>query len=524
MLKYLLSCFLLLTVISGYAQTVRGPVRVIAIDPSNVKGPLDNFFNLCVGAGRANEGLRADWQRQLLYVRQQAGFRYIRMHGLLSDDMGVYTIDATGRVRYNWQYIDELFDFFERAGIIPFVEFGFMPNALASGTHTIFWWKGNVTPPNSYEKWADLIRALVQHWTERYGHTTLKKWYFEVWNEPNLKDGFWTGDQAEYFKLYDFTARAVKSVSPAYRTGGPATAGNAWISEFIAFCKANQTPLDFISTHTYGVDQGFLDEKGNSGTVLSKREDAVNGDVWRVREQIRESGMPQLELHYTEWSASYTPSDPIHDSYHEAAYILEKLRKSAGAAQSMSYWTFTDIFEEAGPRYSAFHGGFGLLNYQDIVKPAFYAYKYLHLLGNKELNNQDSQSWVCKKENGDIQVLAWDFTRTLPDGKINNQQYYNQVLPSRNKGRILLQYTKLKPGKYRMTVNKTGYRQNDPYTNYLQMGSPDQLSRTQVAELKKQSDDAPVSDQIITVPGTGSYAISLPLRENDVVFIQLKKQ
>jgi xylan 1,4-beta-xylosidase len=75
--------------------------------------------------------------------------------------------------------------------------------------------------------------------------------------------------------------------------------------------------------------------------------------------------MPNLELHYTEWSSSYTPSDPIHDSYHEAAYILEKIKQVGTAANSMSYWVFTDIFEEAGPRFESFHGGFGLLRSRD---------------------------------------------------------------------------------------------------------------------------------------------------------------
>jgi len=175
------------------------------------------MFNLCVGAGRANEGLRADWQRQLACVRRECGFRYVRFHGLLCDDMGVYSEDKEGHPVYNWQYIDELYDSLLAIGVRPFVELGFMPAALASGTQTIFWWKGNVTPPKDYQKWENLIRALVTHWTGRYGEAEVATWYFEVWNEPNLA-GFWIGDKqgktdaefepiarAEYFKLYAVT-------------------------------------------------------------------------------------------------------------------------------------------------------------------------------------------------------------------------------------------------------------------------------------------------------------------------------
>ena len=137
----------------------------------------------------------------------------------------------------------------------PFVELSFMPDALASGRKTIFWYRGNVTPPKDMTKWADFIRAFVEHERERYGDAEVRTWYFEVWNEPNLTDGFWTGTQQQYFDFYAATARAIKSVSPDYKVGGPATAGCGWIPEFIHFCDTNHAPVDFISTHTYGVDR-----------------------------------------------------------------------------------------------------------------------------------------------------------------------------------------------------------------------------------------------------------------------------
>ena len=225
--------------------------RIISIDLQQTNGPLNTMFKRCVGAGRANEGLRADWQRQLAYARKECGFEYIRMHGLFSDDMGVYR-EEQGKSQYNWQYIDELYDFLHSIGMKPFVELGFMPSALASGNKTIFWWKGNVTPPKDMNKWADFIQAFVTHCKERYGDAEVKTWYFEVWNEPNLS-GFFAGTQQQYFDLYAATARAIKSVNPDYRVGGPGTAGCGWITEFIQFCDKNKVPVDFVSTHTYGV-------------------------------------------------------------------------------------------------------------------------------------------------------------------------------------------------------------------------------------------------------------------------------
>jgi xylan 1,4-beta-xylosidase len=495
--------------------------RTINVDVSNVKGKLNNFFNECVGAGRANEGLRADWQRQLRYAKEQLGFRYIRMHGLLHDDMGVYFEDKQGNPIYNWQYVDELYDFLLSIHVRPFVELGFMPKALASADRTVFWWKGNVSPPKDYEKWGNLINALVQHWTERYGENEVKQWYFEVWNEPNLSY-FWSGNQADYFHLYNVSANAIKSVSKEYRVGGPATAEHAWIPELINNCVQNKVPIDFISTHTYGIDKGSFDATGVT-TYLSNRDSSVYGAVIGSRKEIDQSPLPKLQLHYTEWSASYTPTDPIHDSYHEAAYVLDKLKKTGDAANSMSYWTFTDIFEENGPRTTPFHGGFGLINYEDINKPVFYAYQYLNRLGEHELKNSDEASWACKDDKGNVQVLLWDFTNMHPDS-VSNQVYYKKDLPSRPKGKVILSYQNLPAGKYELKVYKTGYRVNDAYTTYLDLNSPSQLTKQQVQMIKQKNNGAPIIQKTIVVGAGKIFRESLDMRENDVLLVTINKQ
>ena len=497
--------------------------RVVSADWRQTNGPLDTMFKRCVGAGRANEGLRADWQRQLAYVRRECGFEYIRMHGLFCDDMGVYRQDNQGNPQYNWQYIDELFDFLHSIGMKPFVELGFMPSALASGSKTIFWWRGNVTPPRDMAKWADFIRAFVAHVQERYGDAEVRTWYFEVWNEPNLS-GFFAGTQQQYFNLYAATARAIKSVSGDYKVGGPATAGCGWVPEFIHFCDTNHAPVDFISTHTYGVESGYLDEHGDAGTVLSRNPNSISGDAKSVRRQIDGSAMPKLELHFTEWSSSYTPADPVHDSYHSAAYILDKLRKCGDAAQSMSYWTFTDIFEESGPRWEAFHGGFGLINYQDINKPAFYAYQFLNRLGPTELKTSDASSWICADNSGGVQTLVWDFTNTHPGPSVHNQVFYKRDLPAQPKGKVTLSLSHLPRGKYTVETYKVGYRVNDAYAAYKDLGSPAQLTKAQVAKIKSENSGAPAEVRTAEIDRDGNFEQQFDLRENDVVLITLKPQ
>src|ERR1035437_6481271 len=397
--------------------------REIDSDLSHVVGPHSRVPLMVVGAGRANEGLRADWQQQLAEVHADVGFRYIRMHGLLHDDMGVYSEDAKGHPLYNFQYIDALYDALLSLRIRPFVELGFMPAKLASGDKTVFWWKGNITPPKDPAKWSGLIHAMIAHWRERYGEEEIKTWYYEVWNEPDISP-FFTGTLDDYLSLYKTTAEAIKAECAQCRVGGPASAMPfKYEQEFVKYCAANHVPADFVSTHAYGVKAGFLDQDGTAGTILDPAPDAVSGRMQHSRELLQQSAMPKLELHFTEWSSAYTPTDPIHDQYHQASFILDKIKRATPYVDSLSYWTFTDIFEENGPRFTLFHGGFGLMNYQGIRKPSFYAFEYLSRLGTVDVTDSDAQSWVTKSGDGQVQVLLWDFSPEVPPQGQNDQPH-----------------------------------------------------------------------------------------------------
>jgi xylan 1,4-beta-xylosidase len=498
------------------------PARVIAVDFSQVRGPLSTVWKECIGAGRANEGLRADWQQQLAGVQKEIGFRYIRMHGLLHDDMGVYKEDAKGNPVYNWQYVDKLYDYLLGIGLKPFVELAFMPHDLASSDKTVFWWRGNITPPKSYDKWGALVARLVRHFRERYGDAEVKTWYFEVWNEADIAP-FWSADLAEYLKLYKSAAEAVKSVSKEDRVGGPASAiPYRFEEELLQYCVREHVPLDFISTHAYGVKEGFFDDTGSRGTVLDGDRTAVRARMVHSRELIRKSPLPNLPLHFTEWSSAYTPTDYVHDQYHQAAFILDKIKGAQESVDSLSYWVFTDIFEENGPRMTPFHGGFGLLNYQGIRKPAYYAFEFLNQLGPEELVNADDSSWVSRNAAGDLQALVWDFTPVVPPEGVNDQVFYKREQPAGPAGAAGLRVANLPAGTYSLQVRQTGYRVNDAYTMYLDMGAPDQLTRAQTEALRQAASGAPVQQVLVKHPG-GLFTKDLPLRQNDVFLVVLRK-
>lgn len=493
--------------------------RIITADLAAPTGQRDMGWQDCVGADHPGILLRKDNLAHLKLVHDEIGFKYIRFHGIFHDDMGAYR-EIDGRPVHDFTKIDAVYAAILKTGMKPMVEIGFMPSDLASDTRTIFYWKANGSPPKDYAKWTAFITDFTRHLEQRFGKKEVQSWRFEVWNEPNL-DGFWTkGDQAAYFKLYDATVGAIKAVDANLKVGGPATAGAAWVPEFLAHTKKSGSAVDFVTTHTYGVDGGFLDEKGDGDNKLSPNPDSVSGDVWKVRKEI-EATTPGLPLYFTEWSTSYNPRDPIHDAYLSAAFILDKLKKVQGAAQSMSYWTYTDLFEEAGPPPSSFHGGFGLVNREGIRKPAYFAYKYLNALGRETVAGGDAQSIVTRSKKG-FAGLIWNYT--TPDMPESNRPYFRKAHPSTPVEPVTLKITAMKPGTYRLTVQKTGYRANDAYTAYIEAGLPTDLSPEQIAQAQRLTADTPHLSQIVKIGPSGVFQQTLPLQTNDVLLVRLERK
>jgi xylan 1,4-beta-xylosidase len=503
------------------------PPRQITANVAQVVAPHSQAPLMCVGAGRADEGLRADWQKQLALVLQEIGFRYIRFHGLLDDDMGVYKEDAAGNPRYNFQYIDSLYDALLALHIRPFVELSFMPAALASGTQTVFWYRANITPPKSMAKWDGLIRALITHWMQRYGEDEISKWYFEVWNEPDLKI-FFAGSREQYVQLYTATATTIRSVCPQCRVGGPASATEPMVKDFLQYVGGHHVPVDFISTHVYATKSGFVDPAtGAVSTIFDTSPDAIISHMRESREDIANSPLPHLQLHYTEWGSSWTSVDPLHDQYLQASFILDKVRDASPLVNSMSWWTFTDIFEERGPRFTPFYGGFGLLNYESIRKASFFAYQFLSRLGNSDVATTDSarggpHSWITRSGDGEVQALFWDYSPIGPPAGQDDQTFFKKVIPASPTSPVRLTLTHLQAGRYRLQVYRLGYEQNDAYTAYLRMGAPSQLTRDQVAVLQRDASGAPVDSRTVTIHD-GSFRQTFPMRRNDVCLVTLTR-
>lgn len=377
--------------------------------PTHAVGHLPEAWRACVGTGRTREVLHADYRDSLAVVQDEIGFAATRAHGILHDDMGLVRRWEHGGVsgtRYGFSYVDLVIDTWLDAGIAPFLELGFMPSALASGDQTIFWWKGNVTPPRDHDEWADLVRALLRHLVERYGIEQVRTWPVEVWNEPNLP-GFWKdADEAAYHRLYAASACAVKDVDAQLQVGGPAVSpgSDEWLPRFADFLAREQVPCDFVSKHAYTTGPAQHVPFGVYQTLRPPQH--LLEQFATPRALLAGTALADLPVHITEFSSSYRPDNPIHDTAYQAAYLAPVLAAGGDIVDSFSYWTLCDVFEEEGVPTAPFHGGFGLLGHRGLRKPAFHLYAFMARLGSQVLA-RGADHLVTRRPDGRIAALLW---------------------------------------------------------------------------------------------------------------------
>ena len=386
--------------------SAQGREESIVVDLHAASHPFPHYWEQMFGSGRAILSLRDNYRRDLRMVKDATGFQYIRFHAIFHDEVGVYDEDADGKPVYNFSYVDQIYDGLLENHVRPFVELSFMPRKLAAepALHS-FWYKPNVSPPKDWDKWNDLITHFARHLVERYGIEEVSQWYFEVWNEPNLD--FWAGEPKDktYFQLYDSTARALKQIDGRLRVGGPATAQAAWVDRFIRHAIEAKVPVDFISSHVYGNDSSE-DVFGTSEKI--PRTGFVCKAIRKVHEEVAASALPNLPIIWSEYNASYKNEPDVTDADFMGPWLADTIRQCDGLVSMLSYWTFSDVFEEQGVVKEPFYGGFGLIAEDGLPKPSFNAFKLLHLLGNTRIAVDSSSTLVTRRDDGATVMAIWN--------------------------------------------------------------------------------------------------------------------
>jgi xylan 1,4-beta-xylosidase len=504
----------------------------IVIDLAASGTPCRAHWRDCIGAGRVGEALRADFQKHLQMVQRDMPFRYLRAHGIFHDDMMVYDERATVPV-LNWQYVDLVYDHWLSIGLRPFVELGFMPYALASTDETVFWWKGNITPPRDWHRWELLVERFTGHVIERYGMEEVRRWYFEVWNEPNLAVFWKDADFTAYMELYERSARAIKAVDPGLRVGGPASSGSGatagrppWGREFLAACAERDLPLDFFSTHPYPTVH-TVDLSGAAGMTWDGPGRLLT-DLEGVEDLLGSTGYSGLERHLTEWSSSPSSRDCVHDTAFMAPFIVSNNWLARGLTNSLAFWAVSDIFEENRLGDTPFHGGFGLVTVQGLKKPAYHGYWFLSRLGPVELASGSTFA-ATRRADGSLAVLLWNYCHYRENA--HSGAMANSGAPATNERPS--GYELFAPGSprhFRVTVSglegtarvesrRFDRNHGSVYDAWLAMGSPAHLRPADVAALADQMEP---ETRVARVPARqGRVECSFSVEPHGVTLVEI---
>jgi xylan 1,4-beta-xylosidase len=475
--------------------------QIIEIDPNAPAHPFPHFWEKMFGSERGIVTLRESYRNDLRETKRITGFEYVRFHAIFHDEVGLYDEAASGKPLYNFSYVDQIYDGLLENKVRPFIELSFMPKKLTSDPNALhpFWYKQNVAPPKDWDRWAQLIEAFTRHLVERYGEDEVAQWYFEVWNEPNID--FWAGNpkEATYYDLYDHAARAIKRVSSRLRVGGPATAQAAWVDRFLAHCKEKNVPVDFASTHVYGNDKAE-DVFGTHESV--PRTQMVCRAVKKVHQQIAASAYPKIPLIWSEYNADYGNHVEVTDSPFIGPWLADTIRQCDGLVDVMSYWTFSDVFEEQGVVKTPFYGGFGLLAERSIPKAAFNDFALLHHLGDMRLDVNSDSALVTRRKDGGLAIAVWNLF--LPE---------EQGAPKT----FTLRFAKSVAAKtVRVTIVDALH--GSSLAAFEKMGSPAFPSREQIAELRK----AGVMPRPKTLAISG-HSLSLTLEPHALALVELSQ-
>ena len=385
----------------------------ISVAADQVAGPMPRPWRPIVGSehlallgrddGPGGSNVGAELAEAFRIVHRELGVESVRAHAILDDSLGVVADSGPGAgLTHDFTGVDDVLHRLLSTGLRPVIELSFMPRALASDPDaTVFDYRGIISPPRDDEAWAALVRDLVGHLIERFGRDEVLRWPFEVWNEPNL-GLFWSAAESDYLRLYEVTARAVKAVDPTLLVGGPATAAAGWVDDLLAFCAERDVPIDFVTTHTYGMAP--LD----------------------LRPILDRFGRSDLPLWWTEWGVSSSHGAAINDSAWAAPLVARGMRSSAGRIGALAYWVASDHFIELGAAPTLFHGGFGLLTIGNLRKPRFWALAILERLGDEELacaiegdgGGSLVEAWASRDPDGRIAIAVWSGTldQTKADG------------------------------------------------------------------------------------------------------------
>lgn len=505
---------------------------VVHVDPSQKLGPMKQIWGF-FGYDEPNYTYAPNGKKLIGELGALAPQPvYIRTHFLLATGDGkpalkwgstnVYTEDPSGKPVYDWTIVDRIFDTYLQAGAKPFVEVGFMPEALSTHPEPYRhdWPKSNFTgwsyPPKDYEKWSHVVEHWVEHCLRRYGAPEVRTWYWEIWNEPDI--GYWHGTPEQYDRLYDFAVDSIKRQLPEARVGGPATTGpgsqgsSDFLRQFLQHCESGANyatrkvgaPLDFITFHAKG-KPSVVD--GHVRMGLWQELSNVQNGIEIVRSFPKFAGLP-IVLSEADpegcaaCSAQGHPQNayrngPLYASYTAAAFdaIVRMGDQSHVNMAGMLTWAFE--FED-----QPYFAGFRDLATNGIDKPILNLFRMLGMMQGERVEADDA---LAVANDQSLSVLVWNYQA---DDVAEAAQPISVEVRSGMPGRVLMRH-------YRIDGEHS-----NAYSAWLKMGTPQSPTPEQYAQLERAGQLQQLESPRWVSARDGLLEASFDLPRNGVSLIQ----
>jgi xylan 1,4-beta-xylosidase len=452
----------------------------IIIDYTSPKTPFKHTWAPMANVDQFRWLSRGDVQKQLEMARDEIGVKYVRAAAMYSPELGVWDYDigqwrkpgAERKKQANWQMLDINIEALLERGLKPIFTTCFIPEGMTSGS-TVCWPDKNKTDlPDNMDEWSQFVKDSIQHQIDRYGLEEVKTWYFECWNEPNLRGTFFGGSMEDFFKLWSVTYKAVKSVNNRFRFGGPSTARGEWIPEFIEFTRADGTEPDFIVTHVYNNDSEGEPLSPFDGPAADRVKDSPNfatGVIRGVRTKLKEVGY-EGEVHWNEWGRSWFVYDRLKETALEAAFIVKTMIETSQLADYFGFWCISDIYNQGGYQNSEFQGNYGMLSLHGLRKPAWFAHQVLERLGDAQIEINVSgplNGAVATASAESTEILIYAYAEKPDDAPVTEPVSLNL------------------PENYRdIKLYRLGADENNVISAWRAMGAPQYPTPSQIKELR----------------------------------------
>ncbi len=413
--------------------------KYVSADADTVTGTLRHTWKNLMTVGSARDLLSETVRDEVRRMQREIGFRYIKLTGVFSDELRLYSETKEGKAVYSFAYLDRIFDFLSELGLKPLIQLSFMPRQLAR-TPERFLFNDLVSEPKRLDRWAELVETFTRHLLSRYGRQEVRSWLFCPWHQPDTVNMYGFQDSESFYAFYQASFDAVKKCDAALLFGIPPTFYilqknyTNWYLPFLDWCHRHGCPPDFLCFDYYDTIQSTVKDSGHEmfgfvgSMTLRDAPDGLSAFVAQVKRENRERR--KVPIYLAEWNTSPSQQDLLNDTCFKSCYLAKNLLENMDALDGFGYWSLTDWMGEAPLPEEMFFGGLGLFTAGGIPKAAFYALTLLARLAHQLLSRGDG--WFLTKSAAGYQMVLYNyrhFSQLYAAGEKFDMTFHDRYTP-----------------------------------------------------------------------------------------------